>query len=117
MRISWAAYFIPFMFAYSPLLILRGDPVAIVLTLTVTLLGIFMGTLAVVGFFQARIPWPFRVAYGMAAVLLLVQPAMFSAAVWLNLMGVVAAALAIWREVQRGRSVSRPPVGEPAISP
>src|SRR5262249_40140100 len=57
-RMSWCAYFIPFMFAYSPLLIMNGAPLDVVVRLLVTLLGIFMGTLAVVGFFLARVPIP-----------------------------------------------------------
>jgi TRAP transporter 4TM/12TM fusion protein len=103
MRISWSAYFIPFLFAYSPLLIMRGDPLSIVLAVLVSLLGIFMGTIAVVGYFQARVPIPYRIAYGVIALLLLAQPAMFSGALWPNIIGVLGAGAAIAREIWRGR--------------
>jgi TRAP-type uncharacterized transport system fused permease subunit len=105
MRISWSAYFIPFLFAYSPLLIMRGDPVAIMVMLAVVLLGIFMGTIAVVGYFQAHVPVAYRVVYGVIALMLLVQPAMFAGAIWLNAIGVIAAAAGIAREVMRGRAI------------
>src|SRR5205085_10530574 len=59
-RMSWCAYFTPFMFAYSPELIMQGDPFAIALRLAVCLTGILMGTIAVVGYLQARIPVAFR---------------------------------------------------------
>jgi TRAP transporter 4TM/12TM fusion protein len=108
MRISWSAYFIPFLFAYSPLLIMRGDPLAIMLTLAVVLLGIFMGTIAVVGYFQARVPVAYRVVYGVIALMLLVQPAMFAGAIWLNAIGLIVAAAGIAREVMRGRAARAP---------
>jgi TRAP transporter 4TM/12TM fusion protein len=103
-RMSWCAYFIPFLFAYSPQLIMRGDPLLIIAALATTLLGIFMGTIAVVGYLQARIPWTNRAVYAVIALLLLAQPAMFAEAIYLNLIGVVGAALAIAREVLRGRA-------------
>jgi TRAP transporter 4TM/12TM fusion protein len=103
-RMSWCCYLIPFLFAYTPALVMRGDPVSILLSLSVTLLGILMGTMAVVGFFTATIPALYRIGYGMIALMLLAQPAMFDGAVWLNVAGVVAAAGAIGREVLRGRA-------------
>src|SRR5258707_36517 len=70
-RMSWCAYFIPFMFAYSPELIMQGSVFAIVARLALCILGIFMGTIAVVGYFQAKGPWGFRVAHAGIA---LMQP-------------------------------------------
>jgi TRAP transporter 4TM/12TM fusion protein len=102
-RLSWCAYFIPFMFAYSPELVMNGAPLDIVLRLAVTLLGIFMGTLAVIGYFQTSVPVPSRIAYAFVALLLLVQSSMFDGAVWANVIGVLAAGAAIAREwLRRG---------------
>ncbi len=105
MRLSWCSYFIPFMFAYSPLLIMRGEPLAIMLAVALAFLGILMGTMAVVGFFTTRIPLPYRVAYAIVALMLLAQPAMFDGASWVNFAGVILAAAAIGREVLRGRAL------------
>ncbi len=55
-RMSWCAYLIPFMFAYSPALIMRGGIDSVALALGDALLGIFLGTMAVVGYFTAPIP-------------------------------------------------------------
>jgi TRAP-type uncharacterized transport system fused permease subunit len=101
---SWCCYLIPFLFAYSPTLIMRGDPLSILLSLALVLLGILMGTMSVVGFFITHIPPLYRIAYGLVALMLLAQPAMFDGAVWLNVAGVVLAAAAIAREVVRGRA-------------
>jgi TRAP transporter 4TM/12TM fusion protein len=103
-RLSWCAYLQPFLYAYSPELIMQGSPAAILLRLTLSLLGIFMGTLTAVGYFQVRISPAFRVAYAGIAFLLLVQPHMFAAAIWLNGIGFVLAAAAIAWEATRGRT-------------
>jgi TRAP-type uncharacterized transport system fused permease subunit len=104
MRLSWCAYFIPFMFVYSPELLMRGATFDIVVRVAVTMLGIFMGTLAVVGYFQKAVPLPFRLAYGLIALMLLVQTTMFPQAVWVNAIGVIAALVAIAHEALRGRT-------------
>ena len=103
-RLSWCAYLQPFLYAYSPELIMQGEPLAIVIRLTLSLLGIFMGTLTAVGYFQVAISWTFRIAYAFIALLLLVQPPMFAAAVWLNVIGFVLAVAAVAWEVMRGRN-------------
>jgi TRAP transporter 4TM/12TM fusion protein len=110
MRLSWCSYFIPFLFAYSPALIMRGDPLSIVLAVAMALLGIFMGTAAVVGYVFARIPVPRRIGYAAIALLLLAQPAMFDGAVYANIIGMIAAAVAIGWEVAHARG-SRPAAG------
>jgi TRAP transporter 4TM/12TM fusion protein len=108
MRLSWCSYFIPFMFAYSPELVMNGAPLDIILRLSVTVLGIFIGTLAVIGYFQASVPIPNRIVYAVIAIMLLVQSNMFDGAVWVNIVGVFAAAGAITREWMRGRPRPQP---------
>jgi TRAP transporter 4TM/12TM fusion protein len=106
-RMSWCAYVQPFLYAYSPELIMQGDWSAILLRLGFSLAGIFMGTLAVVGFFKAQIPAIYRVAYAVIAVLLLVQPRMFDAAIWFNIAGFIFAAAALGLEIMRGRGAPK----------
>jgi TRAP-type uncharacterized transport system fused permease subunit len=107
---SWCCYLIPFLFAYTPALVMNADPVSVVLSLTIVLLGILMGTIGVVGFFTTHVPIAYRLAYGAIALMLLAQPAMFDGAVWLNVVGVALAAAALAREVLRGRA-------QPKLSP
>ena len=103
-RMSWCAYIIPFMFAYSPALIMNGDALSIVLALTDALLGIFLGTVAVVGYFQAPIPVAYRVAYGVIAVMVLIPANAFPGGTYVGIAGTVLALAAIAREVLRGRA-------------
>ena len=55
-RLSWCAYLIPFLFAYSPALIMRGGRSMILLALGVALLGIFMGTIGGGRLFPRAVP-------------------------------------------------------------
>ena len=106
-RMSWCAYFTPFMFAYSPELIMQGDVLSVAVRLAISLVGIFMGTLAVVGFLKTNVPIANRIAYGAIALLLLAQPKMFNGALWLNLIGLAAAVVAVAIETMRRRAEPR----------
>jgi TRAP transporter 4TM/12TM fusion protein len=109
MRLSWCSYFIPFLFAYSPALIMRGDALSILSAVALALIGIFMGTMAVVGYFLAPIAAQVRVGYAAIALMLLVQPAMFEGAIYANVIGVLAAAAAIAWEIARQRKPAAAP--------
>jgi TRAP transporter 4TM/12TM fusion protein len=99
MRVGWCAYFLPFMFVYTPALIMNDSLPSIVMHLALALLGIFMGTVAVVGHCYARVPWSLRIPYGAIALMLLVQPTMFAGASWVIGAGFVLALAALVREV------------------
>jgi TRAP transporter 4TM/12TM fusion protein len=103
-RLSWCAYLIPFLFAYSPLLVMDGAPLDIILRLAVTLAGIFAGTVAVVGFLRTRVTLAIRLLFAAVALMLLVQPAMFAAAIWMNVAGLVAGSAATIWEFLRSRA-------------
>jgi TRAP transporter 4TM/12TM fusion protein len=106
MRLSWCAYFIPFMFAYSAPLLMDGSWGAILSAFADALLGIFMGTLAVVGYFMVPISIPFRALYALLAAFILLPPAAFGT----NIVSIAATLVglgAIGYEILRGRSATR----------
>jgi len=106
-RMSWCAYLIPFMFAYSPALIMRGGIDSVLLALGDALLGILLGTMAVVGHFMAPIPAAYRAAYMVIAVMVLIPSNAFAGGSYVAVAGVVLALMAIAREVLRGRAQLR----------
>jgi TRAP-type uncharacterized transport system fused permease subunit len=110
-RMGWAAYFIPFFFAYSPLLIMRGPAHHIVAALAVATLGIVMGSIAVVGYVRSTVAPPWRLAYGMVAFMLLVPANAFPAGLWINATGVLLAVLALWRELAKNPLPAAPTGG------
>jgi TRAP-type uncharacterized transport system fused permease subunit len=102
-RVGWSAYLVPFLFALSPSLILRGHPLDVVLSTVTALLGVFMGSMAMVGYFTAPIGPLYRLAYLIAGVMLLFPIDLFPGAGIANIVGFVVAIAAIAREWMRGR--------------
>lgn len=103
-RIGWSAYLVPFLFALSPNLILRGHPLDVLFSATTALLGVFMGSMAMVGYLTAPIGLPYRAAYAIAGVMLLFPVDLFPGAGIANIVGFVLAVAAIAREWMRGRA-------------
>ena len=81
---------------------MNDAPLTIVLHLALSLLGIFVATIAVVGHCFAPVSWGFRGAYAVIGLSLLVQPTMFDGAWWVIGIGAVLAVAAIGREWTRG---------------
>ena len=104
MRIGWCAYFLPFMFVYTPALVMNDAPQFVILHLTLALLGIFMGTIAVVGYCFAPVSWLYRAAYAVIGLALLVQPTMFDGAWYVICAGAALAVAAIAREWMLGKA-------------
>jgi TRAP-type uncharacterized transport system fused permease subunit len=105
-RVGWSAYIVPFLFALSPQLILRGNAVEVTISAVTALLGIFMGSMAVVGYMQAPIPPAWRTGYLAIGLLLLFPIDLFPGAGLANLAGVLLAAAAITYEVMRARKLT-----------
>jgi len=100
-RMGWAAYFIPFFFAYSPLFIMRGPAYEVATAVAVATLGIVMGSIAAVGFVKASVTPALRLAYGVIAFMLLIPSNAFAGALWVNVAGVILSLAALWLELTR----------------
>jgi TRAP transporter 4TM/12TM fusion protein len=110
-KIGWAAYIVPFLFALSPQLILRGDPLQVTISVVTAFLGVYMGSVAVVGFLATRVPTLFRVIYAVAGLMLLAPIDLFPGAGWANFVGFLIAATGIAWEVLRARRLSKTVTG------
>ncbi|HEU4659081.1 MAG TPA: TRAP transporter fused permease subunit [Pseudolabrys sp.] len=108
MRVSWCAYFLPFMFVYTPALIMNDSLPMVLMHLGLALLGIFVGTVAVVGYCFAPVPWPLRIAYAAIALALITQPTMFAGAAWLIGAGLVLGLGVLARELWYARPQPNP---------
>jgi TRAP transporter 4TM/12TM fusion protein len=103
-RIGWAAYIVPFLFVVSPSLLMAGDPLAIAWAVISAALGIWMGTIGVVGYYSAPIPIALRVLFVVAGVLLLIPADAFRGAILTDVAGLVLGAVLLGREVVRKRA-------------
>jgi TRAP transporter 4TM/12TM fusion protein len=103
-RIGWAAYIVPFLFVLSPSLLMHGDPLTIVWAVVTAGLGIWLGTIGVVGYFYAPVAAAWRVAFIVAGVLTLVPADMFPGAIVTDVVGLALGAFLVGRELARRRA-------------
>jgi TRAP-type uncharacterized transport system fused permease subunit len=103
-RIGWAAYIVPFLFVLSPSLLMHGAPLAIGWAVLTAAIGIWLGTIGVVGFFYAPVAWTWRVLFIVAGVLTLIPADMFPGAVYTDIVGLVLGAVLVARELRLRRA-------------
>lgn len=68
MRLGWVAYVIPFMFAFSPTLVMVGSPLAIGLNTVTAVAGVYFVTVAAVGWFAGSLGLGLRGIAGICGV-------------------------------------------------
>ena len=95
-RVGWAAYLVPFLFVYDPPLLMQGAWWQILWALATNCLGLWCGTIAVVGFFMNRIEFWQRAAFLAAALALLYPAAKLAGGMAFNLVGLAAAGALLW---------------------
>ncbi|TAK84977.1 MAG: TRAP transporter fused permease subunit [Betaproteobacteria bacterium] len=105
-RIGWAAYIVPFLFAVSPSLLMKGDPVTVVWAVATAAIGIWLGTIGVVGFFYRAIPAAERALFIAAGVLALIPGDMFPGAIVTDIAGLGLGAVLIARELVRKKAIA-----------
>jgi len=64
MRMGWVAYVIPFLFVLSPSLVMQGDVWRIVLNTGSAAIGVYIASVAVIGFFTRPLTVPLRILLG-----------------------------------------------------
>ncbi|MFY9210918.1 MAG: TRAP transporter fused permease subunit [Aestuariivita sp.] len=94
-RIAWPAYLIPFFFAVSPALLFDAEGWVIALTAVKALVGVYVVTAGIVGFFVRSLEIHERVLLGACGFAILCPWDAFSAGIWLNAAG-VAGVLGFW---------------------
>ncbi len=97
-KYGWSAYIVPFLFVYSPTLILRGDVWHIILTSATALAGVWMVSVGVMGYMSRRITLPYRVIYTVIGLALLLPVDAFTGAIWVNMAGLLAMAVLLGSE-------------------
>lgn len=97
MRFGWTAYIVPFLFVFSPALLLIGRPVEIVVAVSTAVIGVYAISAAFVGWLHGPAGLPRRVLIGLAGVALLLPPGIGGAStLWINAAGFVLLAGLWW---------------------
>lgn len=92
-KFGWLAFVIPFLFAFSPTLILVGEPGEIVLAIVTASLGVWLVSAGLAGYFAARMSMAQRGLFCVAGIATLVPAGAFPGAIYTD---VVGAALGIF---------------------
>ena len=105
MRFGCAAYIVPFLFVFSPALLLAGDPSDIALSVVTALLGIGLVSVAAVGYLFAPISRLRRALFLVAGLFLLV-PVDFGGRVTqlINLAGLATGCALVAHDLMRARA-------------
>jgi len=101
--VGWSTFILPFLFVLTPSLLMDGSWTEIVLNFSRVTFGIWLGTIAAVGFSFARLNPMNRAIYAVISLAVVLPPAAFVGAIWINVAGVVAAIVALSIDWTRGK--------------
>jgi TRAP-type uncharacterized transport system fused permease subunit len=87
MRFGWTSYIVPFLFVYSPALIMRSGPLETIAVMGLSLAGIWFVCAAFTGYAFRVMGLAMRIGFGAAGLLLLLPFQASTAFGWLNAAG------------------------------
>ncbi|WP_018698387.1 TRAP transporter permease [Amorphus coralli] len=93
-KFGWAAYVVPFLFVFSPALILIGNPAQVALAIVTAALGVWLVSAALAGYFMARLSPVMRGLFALFGLMALVPAGAFDGALYTDMAG-VAGGLAV----------------------
>ena len=91
--VGWSTFILPFLFVLTPSLLMDGSWIEIVANFSRVLFGIWLGTMAAVGFALAPLGRAGRLLYAVVSLAVVLPPESFQGAVWINTAGLTAAAI------------------------
>ena len=89
--VGWSTFLLPFLFVLTPSLLMDGTWTEIVLNFARVNFGIWIGTIAAVGFSFILLGVAGRALYGLLALTVVLPPAAFDGAIYINAAGILAA--------------------------
>ena len=96
-RFGWSAYIVPFLFVWSPTLLMQGSALDVTLAFLTAAAGIYLVSVGVVGYMIRPVGPLRRVAFAVAGLALMIPARAFEGAIWTDVGGaVVGAALVAW---------------------
>jgi TRAP-type uncharacterized transport system fused permease subunit len=104
MRFGWASYIVPFLFVYSPAILMKGSLADIAAVIVTSLFGIWLVCAAMVGYFARVLRWEIRVAFALAGIMLLSPHQASEVMLWINIAGALAGIALIVYELKAGRT-------------
>lgn len=116
MRFGWTAYVVPFLFVYSPSLLLQGSTADLVIDVSTAIAGVWFVSAAIAGYFARPLPTAERLAFTLAGAMLLLPRGVGSWVIWLNLAGLALGSALVTREIMASRKRKQSDRAGPAKS-
>ncbi|MFQ5912173.1 MAG: TRAP transporter permease [Nitrospinota bacterium] len=119
-RFGWLAYVVPFLFVLSPSLILVGDARTVMGSVVTAILGVWLVSIGIAGYFQRRIAPAMRVAFAVTGLFALLPVGAFPGAAYAAAAGSLGGLAFIGLELAAARGGAAPagrarPRPQPAI--
>jgi TRAP transporter 4TM/12TM fusion protein len=89
-KFGWSAFIVPFLFVMSPTLLFEGDPLYVAIDLLTAIAGVWVMSIALVGYLLEPIRLLGRLAFGAAGLLLLLPANTVTHGFWLAVLGGIA---------------------------
>lgn len=102
MRFGWTAYIVPFLFVFSPALVMQGEAGEIAMAVATALFGVFLGSVAIVGFMTRPLGIGLRATFLVAGMMALMPAGAFAGAVYTDMAGVAAGMVLVAYELWMG---------------
>src|SRR6185295_1350335 len=106
MRFGWASYIVPFLFVYSPALIMRGSWTEIVLVMALSVAGIWFVCAGMTGYALRVMGVPQRAGFVLAGLMLLMPFQAATINAWINVAGAALGILLFVLEFRNRREVA-----------
>lgn len=106
-RFGWSAYLIPFLFVFSPTLLLIGSPLSVAVAVVTAIMGVWIASIGMVGYFTRPLSMAMRVVFFSAGVMALIPATAFAGALYTDMAGLVLGISLILRELRAGRRLRR----------
>jgi TRAP transporter 4TM/12TM fusion protein len=100
---GWPAFIVPFLFIYSPSLILIGGTAEIIHAVITAMLGVWLVSAGLAGYFMTRLSLTMRILFVIAGLASLLPAGAFPQAVYIEIPGVALGLLLMTLEYMRGR--------------
>ena len=102
-KLAWVAYIVPFLFIYSPALLLRGNWVEVLLAVVTAFVGTAAVSMAIIGYALRPIGIAERVLYAVFGIMLMIPPGHDLVTIVINLIGGAGLLVLLFASrVQRG---------------
>jgi TRAP-type uncharacterized transport system fused permease subunit len=86
-RFGWSAFVIPILFVFSPSLLLDGEPLELLHDVGTVVAGVWLVSIAIVGYFRRHLTAVQRATFTVAGFLLLFPSGAFELAIWTDVLG------------------------------